>query len=117
MDIKVKKNDNDVYLVQLKGSLDLYSSHKLKDLLMKMVENKAERFIISMLDVNSINSSGIGALIYIFSTLKKLNNPLIILATDGPVLQALEITRLKNYFNIVGTLKEALALAADGQAD
>jgi anti-sigma B factor antagonist len=113
MEIKISKNENEIHLVELTGSLDLYSSRKLKDLLMKMIENKVERFIINLEDVDSINSAGIGALIYIFSTLKKLNSPLVILAKEGPALQALEITRLKNYFTIVHTLKEAVALASE----
>jgi anti-sigma B factor antagonist len=117
MEVKISKNNNDIYLVELSGTLDLYSSHQLKNLFLKMIEKKAERFIISLKDIDSINSSGIGALIFIFSTLKKLNSPMVMLATDGPVLDALEITRLKNYFTIVKTLKEAVALVNANIAD
>ena len=113
MKIKVHKNNENVYLVELLGAMDLYSSNQLKDLVMKMIKNKAERFIINLNDVSSVNSSGIGALIYISSTLKKLNCPLIIIVQEGPVMQALEVTRLKSYFTIVPSLKEAVSMAAD----
>ena len=108
MEIRIFKNDNDVYLVELAGSLDLYSSNQLKKLVMKMIENRAERCIINLGKVDKINSSGIGALIYVCSTLKKLKCPMSILATGGPVLHALEVTGLKNYFPVFRSLKEAL---------
>ena len=112
MKIKVHKNSDDIYLVELFGDMDLYSSNQLKDLVMKMIKNKAERFIINLTEVNNVNSAGIGALIYISSTLKKLNCPLIFVVKEGPVLNALEVTRLKGYFSIVSSLKEAMPLAA-----
>ena len=110
MEIKISKNDRDFYLVKLLGALDLYSANEFKELIIKMIEKKVEHFIISLKEVDSINSAGIGALIYVSSTLKKLNYPLVIIAPAGPALQALELTRLTGYFRIVSTLKEAVAL-------
>ena len=110
MDIKVKKNGDNVYLVKLSGELDLYSSEQLKEVIMKIIVNKTERFIIDLNKIDGINSAGIGALVSIFSTLKKLNCPLVIIAEEGPALDALEVTRLKRYFSIAGSLKEALEL-------
>ena len=111
MEINIRKNDDDIFLVELSGIMDLNSSGQLKDLVIKLIEKKVERLIINLKEVVNVNSSGIGALIYISSTLKKLNCPLIIVVPDGPVLQALEITRLKSYFTIARSLKEAMALA------
>ena len=110
MDIKVSKNGDNVYLVKLSGELDLYSSEQFKDVIMKIIVNKTERFIIDLNKIDGINSAGIGALVSIFSTLKKLNCPLIILAAEGEALHALEVTKLKGYFSIAKSLKEALAL-------
>ena len=109
MKIQVHKNSNNIYLVELSGAMDLYSSNQLKELLMKMIKNRVERFIINLNEVSSVTSSGIGALIYVSSTLKKLNCPLIIVAPGGPVMNALEVTRLASYFTIVPSLKEALS--------
>ena len=110
MAIKVLKNNEDIYLVELSGALDLYSSNQLKDLVMKMIKKKAEHFIISLNEVDSVNSAGIGALIFISSTLKKLQNSLVIIVPEGPVMNALEVTRLKSYFSIASSMKEAISL-------
>jgi len=114
MEIKVQKNDNDTYLLELSGSLDLYSSNQLKELFMKIIESRIERIIISLLEVDTINSSGIGALIYISSTTRKLKCPLIIIIPEGPILNVLEAARLRHYFTIVSSMKEAMSLAPAG---
>jgi len=112
MELKISKNNDDVYLIELTGAMDLYTSNKLKDSVMKIIKNTVKRFIINLNDVDSVNSAGIGALVTVFSTLKKLNCPLVVIVPEGPVMQALEVTRLKGYFTIAGSLKEALSLAS-----
>jgi len=114
MEIKISKNSDNIYLVELSGAFDLYTSNQLKDLAIKIIKTKVERIIINLNDVNSINSAGIGALVYVFSTLKKLNCPLVIVAPEGPVMDALEVTRLKSYFTIVPSLQEALSVEGKG---
>ena len=116
MEIKVSKNKDHVCLIELSGAMDLYNSNQLKDSVMKMIQDKVESFIINLHDIDSINSAGIGALISVASTLKKLNCPLVVIVPEGPVTQALEITRLRGYFTIARSLKEALSLAARTEA-
>ena len=114
MEIKVRKNKDNIYVIDLTGPLDLYSSTQLKDIIMNIIKSRVECCILDLKDVNNINSSGLGALIFVSSTLKKLSCPLIIVAPEGPVMQALEITRLRNYFTIVQSLEDAIPLAAAG---
>ena len=109
MGISVQRNNDYTYLLELSGSMDLVSSEELKKTFMLMIKNRIECFIISLEEVRSISSAGIGALIYISSTLKKLNFPMVIIASEGPAMKALEITKLKSYFNIVPSMQEALS--------
>jgi len=110
MKIRLSKSSESLYLIELGGNLDLKSSTMLKDYVIKMIKTPMETFIINLKDVASINSAGIGALIYVFSTLRKLNCTLILLAPDGPVLEALEVSRLRNYFTVVPNLKDAMQI-------
>ena len=110
MGIKVLKNDNYSYLVEVSGAMDLASSQELRNTFMHIIRNKIEHFIINLEEVSSINSAGIGALIFISSTLKKQECPMVVIAPEEPALQALEITKLKSYFTIVASLQEAQAL-------
>jgi anti-sigma B factor antagonist len=107
MELKIRKNQ-DTFIIDVQGELDLYNSYKLKELLMKMLEKKIERFIINLDGVDYIDSSGIGALIYISSTLKKLNHRLAITNIHGSVKKVIELTKLMGYFPITGTMEEAI---------
>ena len=111
MEIKLSKNSEGIYLLELAGNLDLTGSNQLKEFVMKMIKIRVDSFIINLRSVAGINSAGVGALIYIYSTLRKLNCSLIMLVPRGPVLEALEVSRIRNYFTIVHTLKEALDLS------
>ena len=108
MEIRILKNQDDVYLIELRGNLDLYNSNHLKELILGMIKKKSEKFILDMQKVETINSSGIGALIFISSTVKKMNVRLVIAKINDSVKKAMELSKLSGYFKIAGSLREAL---------
>ncbi len=107
LELKIRKND-DIYIIDVNGEMDLYNSYKLKELVMKMLEKKIQKFVINLESVDYIDSSGIGALIYISSTLKKLNLRLLICNVRGSVKKVIELTKLMGYFPITGTVVDAV---------
>jgi anti-sigma B factor antagonist len=107
MELKIRKNE-EIYIIDVLGEMDLYNSYKLKELLMKMIEKKIERFIINLESVEYIDSSGIGALIYITSTIKKINLRLAITNVHGSVKKVIELTKLSGFFPILPSLEEAV---------
>ena len=88
----------------------MYNSYKLKELVMKMLEKKVVNFIINLEHVDYIDSSGIGALIYICSTIKKMNLKLSITNVHGSVKKVIELTKLMGYFPIANTVEEAISI-------
>jgi len=112
MELKIRKNGNN-YIIDVNGEMDLYNSYKLKELVMKMLEKKVERFIINLENVDYIDSSGIGALIYICSTIKKMSLRLIITNIHGSVKKVIELTKLMGYFPITNSIEEAIMQMED----
>ncbi len=108
MELKIRKSGEN-YIIDVNGEMDLYNSYRLKELVMKMLEKKVERFIVNLEQVDYIDSSGIGALIYICSTIKKMNLRLVITNIHGSVKKVIELTKLMGYFPITPTIDEALA--------
>ena len=106
MELKIRKN-GDNYIIDVNGEKDLYNSYKLKELVMKMLEKKVERFIINLENVDYIDSSGIGALIYICSTIRKMNLKLVI--TNIHLREGHRATKLMGYFPIANSIEEAIA--------
>jgi anti-sigma B factor antagonist len=107
MELKIRKS-GESYIIDVNGEMDLYNSYKLKELVMKMLEKKVTRFIINLENVDYIDSSGIGALIYICSTIKKMGLKLVITNIHGSVKKVIELTKLMGYFPITQTIEEAL---------
>jgi len=112
MELKIRKS-GEIYIIDVNGEMDLYNSYKLKELIMKMLEKHVERFIINLENVDYIDSSGIGALIYICSTIKKMNLKLAIANIHGSVKKVIELTRLMSFFPIQPTLEDAISSMED----
>ena len=106
MELKIRKN-GEIYIIDVNGEMDLYNSYKLKELVMKMIEKNVKLFVIN------IDSSGIGALIYICSTIKKMNLKLAISNIHGSVKKVIELTKLMGYFPIANSVDEALLMVKE----
>ncbi len=107
MELNIRKN-GEVYIIYVNGEMDLNNSYKHKELVMKMLEKNVQAFIINLEQVDYIDSSGIGALIYICSTVKKMNLKLAITNIHGSVKKVIELTKLMGYFPITNSIEEAL---------
>ena len=107
MELKMRKN-KDVFIIDVAGEMDLYNSYKIKELVMKMMERQVKSVVINMEEVEYIDSSGIGALIHIYSTMKKSGCQLYITNIHGSVKKVIELTKLIGYFPITNSLEEAL---------
>ena len=109
MELKIRKN-GEIYIIDVNGEMDLYNSYKLKELVMKMLEKNVKNFIINLEQVDYIDSSGIGALIYTCSTMKKMNLKFAISNVHGSVKKVIELTKLMGYFPIANSVEEALLM-------
>ena len=107
MEIKLKKYSNS-YIIEIVGDMDLYSSFELKNIVAKMIAKDINNYVVDLAKVDYIDSSGIGVLIHIYSTIKKSNRILKIANIHGSVEKVIKLTKLSQYFPIVGSVKEAL---------
>jgi anti-sigma B factor antagonist len=107
MGVKIRTNRS-IYIIDLEGDMEFADSNLLKELVLKMVEKKVERFIINAEKLASIDSSGIGAFIYVLSTLKKMGLSLAFANIRGDVKQIIEQTKLTGYFPICEDMDEAI---------
>ena len=112
MELKIRKN-GEIYIIDVNGEMDLYNSYKLKELVMKMIEKNVKLFVINLEQVDYIDSSGIGALIYICSTIKKMNLKLAISNIHNKVKKVIELTKLMGYFPIANSVDEALLMVKE----
>jgi anti-sigma B factor antagonist len=107
MKIKIRTNRL-IYIIDLAGNMELADSNLLKELVLKMIEKKVERIVLNVEKISSLDSNGIGAFIYISSTLKKLKVSFAIANVRGSVKEVIEKIRLSAYFPIYADLRSAI---------
>ena len=109
MELKIRKNA-EIYIIDVFGEMDLYNSYKLKELVNKMIEKNVKKIVINLEKTEYMDSSGIGALIYIFSTTKKQNVGCCINGVKGTVRKVIELTKLTDFFVMSQDVNEAIQL-------
>ena len=107
MEIKLKKYSS-TYIIEVIGDMDLYSAFELKNIVAKMIAKDIRNYVVDLAKVDYIDSSGIGVLIYIYSTIKKSSRLLKIANVHGSVEKVIKLTKLSQYFPLVGSVKKAL---------
>lgn len=109
MELKVTQISSDITSIALEGEMDLYNSHKLKELVAEMYETNPHALILDFQELSYIDSSGISVLLYIFTQSKKKGLPLRFIHVHGSVRKVIELTSLLSFFPIAESLDEALA--------
>ncbi len=107
MEIKIRRSST-IYIIDINGDMDMYNAYKVKDIVNKMIERDIHNFVINLDNVNYIDSSGIGALIYVHSELKKRDMKLRIANVKGTVKKVIELTKLMGYFKIADSVENAI---------
>ncbi len=112
MELSLKKH-NDVFLVEVKGEMDLYNASKLKELFMGLLKKEIKKLIVDMNEVEYLDSSGVGVLIHICNTAAKSKVRFAMANIHGSVKKVIELTRLTDYFPIAASVQEATKVVGE----
>lgn len=107
METKLRKQD-DVFIIDVQGELDLYNTSQLRELFSKMIEKGVKKVVINLAGVNYIDSSGIGTLINIHSLSQQKSISFCIANVEGTVKKVIELTKLTGFFPLASSLEEAV---------
>ncbi len=108
MDLDVKNVQNRITLVSLDGEMDLYNSHKLKELVSRLFEDGTKPLILDFKKLSYIDSSGISVLLYTYTQAKKCNVGIWFVNVHGSVRRVIELTSLLGFFPIAESLDDAV---------
>ncbi len=104
-----------VYIIDVRGDMDLYNAHELKNIVDRLLENGVGLFVVNLENVEYIDSSGVGALIHVYSAVKQRNLRLKIANVHGSVEKVIRLTKLLEYFPIAEDVRAAVKeLASPG---
>jgi anti-sigma B factor antagonist len=95
--------------------VDLYSSTRLREALMKSIQSGGPSVLINMKDVGYIDSSGIATLVEALQLTRQTQTRFGLFALRSNARSVLELSRLDKVFNIFEDEREALDKIASTQ--
>lgn len=104
-----EKRFDDVAIVRLSGEIDVYTSAILKARLDALVEDARRQLIINLDDIQFIDSTGLGVLVYGLKAVRELDGGVAIVVTNPRITRAFEVTGLTSVFMIFDTESSASA--------
>lgn len=118
MDMRTStRQTGDVAIVDVSGRIALgEESAALRDLVANLLRRGDRRILLNLAEVNYIDSSGLGALVSAFTSVKKAGGELKLLNVSDRVDDLMGVTRLYTVFDIKNDEAEAVKSFARGTA-
>ena len=106
--ILTKKKENNTTVISVKGEIDSYQVQELKDELNNICNDDEKYAVVSLEEVNYIDSSGLGALISGLKKFREKNGDLFLVFSHPRLQRIFSITDLDKAFEIFPSLQQAL---------
>ncbi len=101
MSLNVKKSfdrEKDMWTVELIGEVDIYTPNDLKETLISLLQEKESNIRLNCIELDYIDSTGLGVLIGILKRLKNVDKNIIIANPKSNISKLLKITGLDKIF-------------------
>lgn len=99
---EAKKNWN----IDIKGEIDIYNSTQLKEKLNSLIQDKPANLYINCINLDYIDSTGLGALVAVLKKAKQFNFNVTLSNLKPNVSKLFKITNLNKVFIIEGDTNE-----------
>ena len=101
--------DGDVVILELKGGLEGGpSSYQIKDVVREQLEAGQRKFLINLDKVNYVNSTGIGIMASIYSSISNAGGQMKICNAKDKVSRVMMVTKLLEVFDSYTHEEDAL---------
>jgi anti-anti-sigma factor len=99
--------DGSIAWIRLRGDLDMYNASRLKETAQQLWNEDRRKFIVDLDGLDYIDSSGIGVLLYLYTSSQKRNAYLYFVNVTGSVLKVVTLTKLVGFLPILTDVDEA----------
>jgi anti-sigma B factor antagonist len=114
MDLRIITRTADgIPVIQLSGEVDAYTCSMLRDAMVEVIEQGHPMIVVSMADVEYIDSSGLGTLVGGLKRASEHRGRIAVVARSGQIRKVFEITGLEKVFPLFDTEKDATAAMAE----
>jgi len=106
--------DKAYFVAFLSGVLNLFTAKQVRAELEPMLARERLRIIVDLAELETIDSSGIGALVNFILAVKKHEDARVVFTRPRELVERIfEVTKLKSFFTIVEEHGEALSYFKD----
>ena len=103
MEFKLESKNTDKFLVLYpKGELDVYNTKKFKEKSLKIYEKDKKDILFDFSELEYLDSTGLGSLIFILKEIEKNGNKIVIENINNSIMKLFKITKLEDMFEIRG---------------
>lgn len=95
-------------VVDVSGEIDVYTSPKLRERLVALVTEGANRLVVNLDDVEFIDSTGLGVLVGVLKRIRARDGSMSLVCSQDALLRVFRITGLEKVFTIHGSVDEAI---------
>jgi anti-sigma B factor antagonist len=104
-----------IQIVSVSGEVDLYSAHRLRELLWRAKSQAAvdpSRLVVDLNEVEFMDTAVLEVLLEEWNASRQFDGKLCLVAQGGPVRRLLEVTGLKELFDLYDELGAAVESCA-----
>lgn len=98
-----------IAVVALAGDLDLYNANKFRESIQKLWDDGFRKVVVDLDDLRYVDSSGIGQMLYLFTSAQKRNGHVRYANVHGSVLNVITLTKLERFLPIASDVAGAVA--------
>ena len=110
MDLRLDVTDRDGWSVlQVGGEIDVATAPRLREQLIKLVNDQRFRIVVDLEDVDFIDSTGLGVLIGALKRVRTHDGDLVLVCTEKRIIKVFEITGLNQVFHLHESVDAAVA--------
>ena len=107
--IEVDENRRPFVVVAVRGEVDIATAPKLREKLVELASQGAQKVVVDLEGVEFLDSTGLGVLIGGMKRLRGLDGDLTLVCTQPRILKVFEITGLNRAFSIFETVDAAVS--------
>ena len=113
MDLVINvRNEGTVPIIDLSGEVDAYTSARFREAMVDLIETGAANLIVSMMKVEYIDSSGLGALVGGLKRSTERGGRIVIVCDNPQIRKVFEITGLEKVFPLYAVEADAVKVMA-----
>lgn len=116
VELSVGLTDDGVAIVDVGGSVDVYTATAFRDGLDQQIQQGHTRVVVDLDDVEFLDSTGLGVLVARLKLIRHQNGWMRLVCTSEKVLRVFRITGLDKVFLIHASVAEALSAASEQSA-